>query len=140
MDAFLIASGDLASLLLPIAGLVALICLIVFLIRLTKLLKQIGDTLGKTHTTIDLVDQSITKLQSPLDTVVKVSGGVDRTYDAGVKAMGDMKDYVAKNKDAIKNKADEMIGKADAMIEKVKSTTKKEPVVKEPGPEDIIGE
>ena len=140
MDAFLIASGDLASLLLPIAGLVALICLIVFLIRLTKLLKQIGDTLGKTHTTIDLVDQSITKLQSPLDTVVKVSGGVDRTYDAGVKAMGDMKDYFAKNKDAIKNKADEMIGKADAMIEKVKSTAKKEPVVKEPGPEDIIGE
>ena len=33
-----------------------------------------------------------------------------------------------------------MIGKADAMIEKVKNTAKKEPVVKEPGPEDIIGE
>ncbi|MBQ1809888.1 MAG: hypothetical protein IKF18_02705 [Erysipelotrichaceae bacterium] len=139
MDAFLIASGDLASLLLPIAGLVALICLIVFLIRLTKLLKQIGDTLGKTHTTIDLVDQSITKLQSPLDTVVKVSGGVDRTYDAGVKAMGDMKDYVVKNKDAIKEKAGAVIEKTEAAIEKVKNV-KKETPVKQPGPEDIIGE
>lgn len=139
MDAFLIASGDLASLLLPIAGLVALICLIVFLIRLTKLLKQIGDTLGKTHTTIDLVDQSITKLQSPLDTVVKVSGGVDRTYDAGVKAMGDMKDYVVKNKDVIKEKAGAVIEKTEAAIEKVKNV-KKETPVKQPGPEDIIGE
>ena len=139
MDAFLIASGALASLLLPIAGLVALICLIVFLIRLTKLLKQIGDTLGKTHTTIDLVDQSITKLQSPLDTVVKVSGGVDRTYDAGVKAMGDMKDYVVKNKDAIKEKAGAVIEKTEAAIEKVKNV-KKETPVKQPGPEDIIGE
>ena len=139
MDAFLIASGNLASLLLPIAGLVALICLIVFLIRLTKLLKQIGDTLGKTHTTIDLVDQSITKLQSPLDTVVKVSGGVDRTYDAGVKAMGDMKDYVVKNKDAIKEKAGAVIEKTEAAIEKVKNV-KKETPVKQPGPEDIIGE
>lgn len=139
MDAFLIASGNLASLLLPIAGLVALICLIVFLIRLTKLLKQIGDTLGKTHTTIDLVDQSITKLQSPLDTVVKVSGGVDRTYDAGVKAMGDMKDYVVKNKDVIKEKAGAVIEKTEAAIEKVKNV-KKETPVKQPGPEDIIGE
>ena len=139
MDDFIIASGNLASMLLPIAGLVALICLIVFLIRLSKLLKQIGETLGKTHTTIDLVDQSITKIQAPLDTVAKVAGGVDRTYDAGVKAMGDMKDYVAKNKDAIKEKADAVIEKTEEAIDKVKNI-RKEPAVKEPGPEDIIGE
>ena len=138
MDAFIAASKALAEQLLPIAGLIVLILLIVLLNNLIKVVKKVGGTLEKTHSTIDLVDTSLTKIQEPLNTVVKVSHGVDSGYDAGVKAIGDAKDYLHKNKDAILEKKDELLVKTDEVIDKVRNL-KKTPAPKEPSPEDIIG-
>ncbi len=129
MDAFIVAFRDLSKDLLPILGAVCLVCLIILLIKLIRVLSSVDVTLSKTHTTIDLVDRSIEKVQAPLDTVVKVSGTVDRAHDATVSAVKDAKDFVVKNAGEIKEK----------VIEFVSDDSKKEDELKEPSPEDIIG-
>jgi uncharacterized protein YoxC len=129
MDAFIVAFRDLSKDLLPILGAVCLVCLIILLIKLIRVLSSVDVTLSKTHTTIDLVDRSIEKVQAPLDTVVKVSGTVDRAHDATVSAVKDAKDFVVRNAGEIKEK----------VIEFVSDDSKKEDELKEPSPEDIIG-
>jgi len=131
MDAFILATKELAEQLLPTCGLIVLILIIVVLLNLNKVLKGVRETLNKTHGTIDLVDTSLNKIQDPLNTVSKVSHGIDHGYDASVKALSDAKDYVVRNKDVLKDKA-------DVVVNKVKNL-KKETEVKEPSPEDIIG-
>lgn len=129
MDAFLMALRDLCSDILPILSAVCLICLIIFLLRLIKVADNATETLSKTHGTIDLVDKSIEKVQAPLDTVVKVSGTVDKAHDATVTAAKEATEYVRKNATEVKEKVTEFINEY---------YTKKEEL-KEPSPEDIIG-
>ena len=112
--------------LLPVLGVVVLILLMVLLYEVIKIVKRVNTTLDKAHLTIDLVDDSLTKVQSPLDTAVKISGTVDKAHDATVKAAKDAREFVVKNTEAVKEKLNEVL-------------TKKEKEVKEPGPEDIIG-
>ena len=131
MDAFIIAARDLASQLLPTVGLISLIFLIVFLARFTSLVKTLESTVKKTDTTIALVDQSLTKVQAPLDTVVKVSGTVDKAHDATIKAAYDAKDYLSKNADTIKAKVKNFTTTA------VSKTSAED--LEDPSPEDIIG-
>ena len=80
------------------------------------------------HETIDLVDQSIEKVQAPLDTVVKVSGTVDKAHDATVSAVRNTKEYITKNAGDLKDK----------VISYIRDDEKEEEL-KEPSPEDIIG-
>ena len=128
MDAFIVAFRDLSEDLIPILGAICLVCVIILLIRLIKLLSSVDSTLLKTHTTIDLVDRSIEKVQAPLDTAVKVSGTVDKAHDATVSAVKDAKDFVVHNAGDIKER---VIGFVDGFT--------KEEELKEPSPEDIIG-
>ena len=130
MDAFIVALKNLCSDLLPTLGAACLICLIILLIRLIKMIGSVNNTLLKAHTTIDLVDQSIEKVQAPLDTVAKVSGTVDKAHDATVLAVKDAKDYVTKNAGDIKEKVMAFVSREseDENDER-----------KEPSPEDIIG-
>lgn len=128
MDAFLIALKNLCSELLPILGAACLICLIILLIRLIKVLGSIDSTLLKTHGTIDLVDQSIEKVQAPLDTVVKVSHTVDKAHDATLNAAREAKEFVDKNAAEIKDKVIAYFNEEEKCDE-----------LKEPSPEDIIG-
>ncbi|MBQ2583408.1 MAG: hypothetical protein II577_05865, partial [Erysipelotrichaceae bacterium] len=91
---------------------------------------SVDSTLLKTHTTIDLVDQSIEKVQAPLDTVAKVSGTVDKAHDATLLAVKDAKEFVVKNAGDIKER----------VLAFVNEESKKETEeLKEPSPEDIIG-
>ena len=114
--------------LLPVLGVVVLILLMVLLYEVIKIVKRVNTTLDKAHLTIDLVDDSLTKVQSPLDTAVKISGTVDKAHDATVKAAKDAREFVVKNTEAVKEKLSEVLTKKE-----------KEEEVKEPGPEDIIG-
>lgn len=114
--------------LLPVLGVVVLILLMVLLYEVIKIVKRVNTTLDKAHLTIDLVDDSLTKVQSPLDTAVKISGTVDKAHDATVKAAKDAREFVVKNTEAVKEKLNEVLTKKE-----------KEEEVKEPGPEDIIG-
>ncbi len=131
MDAFVIAAGNLANQLLPTAGLIVLIILMVLLVRLIKFIKSLEATIKKTDTTIKLLDDSLIKVQSPLDTAVKLSNTVDRAHDATVKAVTDTKDYLSKNADNIKEKVKDL---TEAVLSK--NTVKDSG---EPSPEDIIG-
>ncbi len=128
MDAFIIAFRDLCSDLLPILGAVCLTCLIIVLIRVIRLLSSVDTTLLKTHTTIDLVDKSIEKVQVPLDTVAKVSVTVDKAHDATLSAVKSAADFVADNVEEIKDKVLDLVSSDDGKDE-----------LKEPSPEDIIG-
>lgn len=128
MDAFIIAFRDLCSDLMPILGAVCLVCVIILLIKLIKVMSSVNSTLLKTHTTIELVDRSIEKVQAPLDTVAKVSGTVDKAHDATLVAVKDAKDFVVKNAGEIK----------DRVIAFVNEDSKKDEL-KQPSPEDIIG-
>lgn len=132
MDAFIIAAAALAEQLMPIFGLAALVFLIIVLRHIISLTKKMEETLHKTETTFHLVDMSLTKIQDPLNTVSKISHGVDSAYDSSAKAVANMKEYVAKNKTMVKEKVNEA-------VEKVKGLQKVEPV-HEPSPEDIIGD
>ena len=129
MDALISALQALCVQLLPILGVVVLILLIIFLWRLAKLLKSLDVTIEKTHLTVDLANQSIDKMQNPLDTVVKVSGSIDKAYDAGAKAISQAKEYVANNADILKEKVSSLRNKPEEVI-----------VHKEPSPEDILEE
>src|SRR5574344_574739 len=90
--------------LLPVLGVVVLILLMVLLYEVIKIVKRVNTTLDKAHLTIDLVDDSLTKVQSPLDTAVKISGTVDKAHDATVKAAKDAREFVLKNTEAVKEK------------------------------------
>jgi hypothetical protein len=130
MDDFIVALRNLCSDLLPTLGAVCLVCLIILLIKLIKMIGSVDSILLKTHTTIDLVDQSIEKVQAPLDTVAKVSGTVDKAHDATLLAVKDAKEFVVKNAGDIKER----------VLAFVNEETKKETEeLKEPSPEDIIG-
>ena len=129
MDAFIVALSNLCNQIMPILGAVCLVCVIVLLIKLIKVLDSTDLTLLKAHGTIDLVDQSIEKIQAPLDTVVKVSGTVDKAHDATISAVKEAKDFVVKNADDIKER----------IVEFVKPDKKTVDETKEPSPEDIIG-
>lgn len=130
MDDFIVALRNLCSDLLPTLGAVCLVCLIILLIKLIKMIGSVDSTLLKTHTTIDLVDQSIEKVQAPLDTVAKVSGTVDKAHDATLLAVKDAKEFVVKNAGDIKER----------VLAFVNEESKKETEeLKEPSPEDIIG-
>lgn len=131
MDAFIIAFRNLCNDLIPIFGAIALVCVIVLLIYLIRLLKTVDSTLIKAHGTIDLVDQSIEKIQAPLDTVAKVSNTVDKAHDATVEAVKDAKDFIVKNATDIKDKVVSYVSD--------NSNSNKEDELKEPSPEDIIG-
>lgn len=130
MDAFLLAFKNLCNVLMPILGAVCLVCLIVLLIKLIKLIDNVDVTLLKTHGTIDLVDRSIEKVQTPLDTVAKVSLSVDKAHDATIAAAKDAKEFISKNAGDIKDK----------VIAIINETPDKVDELKEPSPEDIIGD
>lgn len=130
MDSFILAFRNLCNDLMPILGAICLVCLIILLIKLIKVMSSVDSTLLKTHETIDLVDKSIEKVQSPLDTAVKLSGTVDKAHDATLVAVKDAKDFVVNHAGDIKDK----------FVEIISVSGKEDPAeLKEPSPEDIIG-
>ena len=90
--------------IIPFLEAAALCMVIVFLYFLIKLLKDASFTINKTHKTIDLIDTSIEKIQSPLDTAEKVSKTINKAYDATANAVSSAKAFLKNNVNNIKNK------------------------------------
>lgn len=118
---------DLCVELLPIVGVVALVALIVVLVRLAKVLNSVDETIHKTHGSLDLVEQTLNKVQEPVDAVVKVSRGLGGAYNHGAKTVGEAKNYVFKATDGVKDKIHSYIGKKN-----------NDEDLKEPSPDDIL--
>ena len=80
-------------------------------------------------------------MQAPLDTVTKISKGIDEGYDAGIKASAELKDYLVKNKAVIAEKVSSVVEKTGETINTLKTkATAHKTETKVPGPEDIIGD
>lgn len=119
---------EICNNVLPVLGVIALIVVIILIIELIKTLKNANLFLTKTKGTVDLVDESIKKVQAPLDSVVKVSHTVDVAHDATIKGLTEAKDFISKNAENIKEKISDLTSKEE-----------KEEDVVAPNPEDIIG-
>jgi len=95
MDALLLALQNVSEQLLPILGAVALIFLCIFIKRLIKMVEELTLRIKDLNPTIKLVDQSIEKMQAPLDTVVKYSNTLDKVHDKTNEAFGKVSDFVS---------------------------------------------
>lgn len=113
MDAFIESFSNLSKQLLPILGLAVLVCLVILLIKLIKIFKNLNVTVDKANITIDLTNQTIDKIQAPLNTAVKISGSVDKAYDATVEAVSAAKDFVVEKVDDIKDKVATIMNSED---------------------------
>ena len=132
MNYFFNDLSQICRLLLPIIGLAVLIVLIIVLIKISKLLDTTNVTIEKTHGSIKLVEETLSKAQEPVDTVVKVAKSIDKAHDASIKAIDDAKEYVIKNIEQIKNRASELNDKLSKKeVEEIKE-------LKEPSPDDIL--
>ena len=134
MDSFIVSLRNLCNEIMPILGAACLICVIILLIKLIKVMESANVTLIKTHPTIDLLDQSMEKLQAPLDTAVKVSDAVDKATDVTIEAVKEAKDFIVKNAGDIKDKVVSYVNDNKTVKE---DTVDEE--LKEVDPEDIIG-
>ncbi len=95
LDAFLVALKDLCVTLLPILGAAALIYLCILLKHLWQLIDTAKETVKNLDPTIAGVNQSLDKIQKPLDTVVRLSRSVDKVQDKTDELLGKAADFVA---------------------------------------------
>lgn len=111
MDALLKDLQIVCEQLLPIVGTVVLIFLCIFLNKLIKLVISITKTIDNLEGTIKLVDTSLEKVQTPLDTAVKVSHTVDNVHDTTVENVKKAQEFINENMDNVKNFINEKITK-----------------------------
>lgn len=81
MDALLADLQIVCSQLLPILGAVALVFLCIFLKKLAALMDTVNQTVKALDPTLTKVNQSIDKVQAPLDTAVRYSHTLDKVHD-----------------------------------------------------------
>ncbi len=135
MDALLEALHAVCVQILPIIGAVVLVFLCIFLKKLWQLIDGISATVKSLDPTIKLVDQSIEKVQAPLDTAVKYSRTLDNVHDKTVESINKAAEAANENAGKIKDFfLDKFNKQADAYVEKNTSSyfevTKDEPDIK----------
>ena len=79
--------------LLPGCGIVLLVLLCVAVYRLIKVLNNVNEVVDKGKTTVDQVNYTLSEIQRPVSTVVKIASGIDLVYDYSEKTI---KNLVAK--------------------------------------------
>ena len=103
MDALLSALYAVCVQLLPIIGAVVLVFLCIFLRKLWKLIDHASDMVVRLNPTINLVDQSIEKVQAPLDTAVKYSKTLDNVHDKTVESVNRAAETASENVEKLKD-------------------------------------
>lgn len=104
--------------IIPILGAVALIFLCVALKKLANLLDKVKETVENVNPTIKLVDQSINKIQAPLDTAVKLSHTVDNVHDKTVEGVNKASTFIRENSEGIKNSINDTVNKFKSKMNK----------------------
>ncbi len=89
--------------LLPILGAAVLIYLILFLKKGIEFLQECTGRMKQLESTVKGVDESIEKIQAPLDTAVKMSHTVDRLHDSTEAALKQAVSFVAENFGSIRD-------------------------------------
>ena len=117
MDELLLALSNVSSQVVPIAGALALIFLCIVLNRLWKLLEAITATVRNLDPTLKLVDQSIEKVQAPLDTVAKLSHTVDDVRDKTAESIARLSTKTAEGTESLKSFVQEKLNKAEVTEE-----------------------
>ena len=113
MDALLLALQNVCTQLVPIIGAVALIFLCILLKKAWILIDQATDKVKKLDPTIDLANQSMQKIQAPLDTAVKLSGTVDELHDKAVDSAGKLSAAVTEGMDSLNEFVNDKFKKKD---------------------------
>ena len=90
MDALLADLQVVCSQLLPVLGAVALIFLCIFLKKLAALMDTVNHTVQSLDPTLQKVNQSIDKVQAPLDTAVKYSHTLVHLLQSWIKGLNGM--------------------------------------------------
>lgn len=112
VDSLLMDLGAVCRQLLPILGAIALIYLCIVLKRLAGMLVQITATIKGLDPAVKSVNDSLDKVQAPLDTVVKYSHTLDEVHDKTVDSVQKMaesaSDGVEKVKGYVTGKLQEM--------------------------------
>lgn len=116
-DQFLTSAGAISALLLPIIGVVALIFLCIFLSKASKLLSAVTEKVKALDGSLKLVEQSLEKVQAPLDLGVKVSHTVDEVHDKGYEAIQKAGIYISENVDTVKEQVMNLVKKKKNKVE-----------------------
>lgn len=130
MDKYLQTIKEISENITPLLGVIALLIGIILLIEIIKTVKTVNKVLEKSTGTISLVDQSLNKVQAPLDTAVKISTTVDKAHDSTIEGIKTAKEFVSKNAGEIKDKVKTYITKPQ--------DNNDEDLFREPSPEDIL--
>ena len=77
------------------------------------LIDQATDKVKKLDPTIDLANQSMQKIQAPLDTAVKLSGTVDEIHDKAVDSAGKLSAAVTEGMDSLNEFVNDKFKKKD---------------------------
>ncbi|MBQ6489639.1 MAG: hypothetical protein IJI75_10455 [Solobacterium sp.] len=117
MDELLLALSNVSSQVVPIAGALALIFLCIVLNRLWKLLEAITATVKNLSPTLKLVDQSIEKVQAPLDTVVKLSHSVDDVREKTAESIARIANNTAESTENLKSFVQTKLNKSESAEE-----------------------
>lgn len=122
VDQLITALNVVCTQLLPILGAAALLFGILLLKRCIVFIDECTKRVKQLETTVQGVDQSIEKLQAPLNTVVKVSETVDNAQQSAVTCIKQVASYVSDTFGTVKeNKVKSEFSKEEKTEDKVAS-------------------
>lgn len=102
IDSLLMDLGAVCRNLLPILGAAALIYLCIVLRRLAGMLDETTKIIKGLDPTVKSVNQSLEKVQAPLDTVVKYSHTLDNMHDKTMDSVQKMAESASESVDKVK--------------------------------------
>lgn len=103
LDALLADLEVVCRQLLPILGSAALIFLCILLRKSWKLIETLTMTVQGLDPTLKKVDQSVEKLQAPLDTAVRLSHSVDKVQERTEEAFSKVSEFAADSISSLKD-------------------------------------
>lgn len=103
LDELLISLYEVSRLLLPVLGVLVLIALSILLFKIIGIVNALPTTLTKVNDTIDTTNDSIKKLEVPLNTISGISSTVDMINKSATGIVGSVASYTMKNSDSIVN-------------------------------------
>lgn len=113
IDSLLMDLGAVCRQLLPILGAAALIYLCIVLRRLAKMLDETTTVIKGLDPTVKSVNQSLEKVQAPLDTVVKYSHTLDSMHDKTIDSVQKMAESASESVDRVKEYVTERLSNMD---------------------------
>ena len=100
---FLNTVSEFFSKLLPIAGVLVLLALLLLFWEAIKIVKGLNVTVDKVNDIASSIDKSVEKLQAPLNTVESLSYTVDSVHFASKRAVKKSVDSITDNYGIIKD-------------------------------------